>query len=901
MTDYLLDLQEISRKNHTQVGGKAANLGELIQNNFPVPKGFVITTASYRLFLSENDIESKITSLLQQIDYSNPKSVNICSHQIQKMITHSSIPKSIADLIFDKIQSLGFVEVAIRSSATAEDLQIASFAGQQESYLNIRGNDQILSKIKACYASLWSSKAIAYREKNNISHENVWLAAIVQQMIPAKSAGVMFTANPITLEPNEILIESIFGIGEALVSGQTNPDQFVVRYEKINKKIHFDILSREIGNKEELLITNGDGLLTKKTDIMKAKSPSLDDDQIIKLSEIGFEIEKIYKFPQDIEWAIDESGVVHILQSRPITSLVTISKESDIIWTRGYADDYWNDPTTPLFFSLLGNQLTLIVNNELNSIMGYPAIDRKLLHLSHGHVYFNLDVLKRKVEYEIPTFLRNEDVLNYFPEGFGPYGKETMKKLPFQLSKRIIAELRIMLHDNENGSILNTSKSYTQWTQDIFNPFCDEFDIQLSALKADKTTSASDYFLLADNLAHTMVSHFRLVRYGIPVHTLGMNLMAQYLLKRFIGENKAKKLYPILISGLKHKVSETNEFIHLLASNIRKSTYLNDLIQSTPSSELLETIKQNRFDDSVENFNQLFDEFLDSYGDRGFTREAYYPRWKEAPEYVFDLLKSLTMDTERKIETEYNDKRVRTSSYVEFKIRKQKFGLLKFKFFSIILNLAKNYIIFRENQRFNLDRWITRDRALYLEIGKNLANNGLINNPNEIFFLFKSEIRKLCHSYGYTEKEKQKISTLVKKRRLEFLKYEFTTPPKFLHGKREFDDPILETKENFYKGIPASQGFITGRIRVLKDIREISTVTAGDILVVPKTDPGWTPVFSKIGGLITETGGILSHGAVVSREYGIPAVTNITNACSIFQNGGKVTLDGNNGTIRIEK
>ncbi|MCK4370815.1 MAG: phosphoenolpyruvate protein kinase, partial [Candidatus Lokiarchaeota archaeon] len=283
----------------------------------------------------------------------------------------------------------------------------------------------------------------------------------------------------------------------------------------------------------------------------------------------------------------------------------------------------------------------------------------------------------------------------------------------------------------------------------------------------------------------------------------------------------------------------------------------------------------------------------------------YYPRWRELPmTNVMDVLTSLIKDQWQDLEgikTKNLRKRERIEKIVESKIRLQKFGLLKWKFFSIILKNSRKYIKFREDQRFNLDKWITRNRNVYSEIGKILTHKGIISDENKVFFLYKQEIKNLALN-KYNQQEIQKISYDVKQRFEEFKKYENKMPPKFLLGSREFNDMLKYDKESkLFHGIPASQGIITAPIRIIKDINLISTVRAGEILVVSRTDPGWTPIFSKIGGLITETGGVLSHGAVVSREYGIPAVTNITNACEIFKTGQIVKIDGYSGIVIPQK
>lgn len=569
------------------------------------------------------------------------------------------------------------------------------------------------------------------------------------------------------------------------------------------------------------------------------------------------------------------------------------------VWTRGYSDDYWNDPVSPLFFELLGDQLTQIVNIELNGIMGYSKSGDKtdqLLLLYRSHAYFNLEVLKRKVEYEIPPMLRNNDILNYFEEGAGPYGKETMKKQPFRLTKRVLAEVRVMFYD-KNGSITKTSKAYDSWTNNQFRLFIDQFDHRFKILS--ENNDISGLLQLAAELDKLMIGHFRLVRYGIPVHNIGVNLIAQYLLSRFIGKEEAIQNYLTLLSGLKHKTSLTNDALFKLASTIQSSAELKEKILKIPSDMILTQLSDNPNPDSRRFLSEL-SIFLKEYGIRGFTREPYYPRWQEAPEHVFNILKSIIQDEQNPAKddkTNQNDYDVSRQEIAD-KVKAKPLGWIKWQIFSTVLSFARKYIVFRENQRFNLDHWITMNRKIYLEIGKSLHNLNILDEPRDIFFMRKKEIRKIFEN-KYANNELVQIKKDVLQRKKVFLENEASTPPKFLHGTLESKDFTCKDATEF-QGIPASRGVLSGQVRVLDNIADIWKVCAGDILVVPRTDPGWTPVFRKIGGLITETGGILSHGAVVSREYGIPAVTNIPNACHIFKTGQTVTIDGSKGIVTIK-
>lgn len=887
---YTAGLGSLSGLGLREIGGKAVSLGRLIGAGFRVPDGFVVTTAAYREFLQHNDLETIIDAALSSLDVANPESVETCSEQITVAFMEASVPTSVAEEVSAMYLSTG-AAVAVRSSATSEDLEEASFAGQMETYLNVHGVEDVLDKLKRCYAGLWTGRAISYRARNNVPQGDAEIAVVVQRLVDAKAAGVLFTLNPLSSDRSKMLVESNFGFGESVVSGQAAPDRYLV-----DRSGGLNVVSREIGSKAVVAIAREGGgveLVEASPDLVDASS--LSDEEVLVLAEIGLRIEEYFGCPQDVEWAVSGAGEVYLLQSRPVTS-VAWGDADDVVWTRGYSDDYWNDNVTPLFFELLGDHLTKYVNVELNEIMGYfkPG-DRKtdqLLRLHKAHAYFNLEVLKRKVEYEIPTFLRNDDVLNYFPDGGGEYGKDTMRRLPFSVGKRVRAEINVRSRDPD-GSSGRTSDAYGLWTREVFEPFHGMHGSKMSALEGRPLV---EHLAYADEVDEIMVGHYRLVRYGIPVHNIGMNLLSQYLLKRFVGEEKARVAYPVMVSGLRHKTSETNKEIMALANTFRASSRLRNMILSIPSTDLWEALRSDQGPEAVV-FMEAFDRFMEAFGCRGFTRELFYPRWGEAPEYVFDILKSLVADQGLDLGAVEERNRIEREALeveIERSVKATMLGGVKWRLLRGVLDTARRYIIFREDQRYILDRWIAMNRELYLRIGSMLVDEGALSRPEDVFFLRKQEINDLVH--GEVQDD---VKSAVSKRREEFHRYENTTPPKFLQGGREFNDPFPPSSRS-YKGIPASQGVLTAPVRVLDSIEDIWRVKAGEILVVPRTDPGWTPVFSKIGGLITEVGGVLSHGAVVSREYGVPAVTNIINACRIFRTGQVVTIDGATGTVNMD-
>ena len=669
MNIFILNLTDPNYIQVNEVGNKAANLSILIQNGVNVPVGIVLKSNAYQLFMEQNQIFRIIDDF--ELKHENEHLIEETSRKVRAIIEKGSIPEEIIDQLRTYSSIFDVYPVAIRSSGLLEDLTIASFAGQYDTFLNIFSLEGILYHIKKCYASVWNERAIIYRRNNNLSHKNISMAIIIQKMINAKVSGVLFTCNPLTNNKSEIIIESNFGLGESIVSGIVTPDEYILQREKGN---NFTIHTKRIGNKSLLAQPKRDmGIeYVNLTETQNRKS-SLSEKQLYQLAFYGIKIEKIFQnLPQDIEWAIDEEDIIHILQTRPITTIKKISDSKQILWSRGYSDDYWNDNTTPLFFELLGTQLTKVVNMELNTIMGYKEIDKKLLKLFKAHVYFNLNVLKKKVEYEIPPFMRNRDVLNYFPNGSGSYGKETIKKLPFHLKDYVFAQIRIKLYDPD-GTMSKTAEVYERWTEREFKPFCVEFDEKLASLKKYDMGSL---IRLSEELDEIMITHFRLVRYGIPIHNIGMNLLTQYLLKRFLGQKLALQFYPYLISGLKHKLTETNNQIHQLALLIYQSRNLREIFINENSKFIYDKINQDSNQETRIFISEL-NKFIDNYGDRGYTREPYYPRWHEDLSLIFDVIKSLIVEKEVYLSENFEDiqrkKSKQIEKYVETKIKREYF------------------------------------------------------------------------------------------------------------------------------------------------------------------------------------------------------------------------------------
>lgn len=871
----IISLKECSTLSLKEIGGKALNLGKLAVAGFPVPEGIIIPISTYEQYITTKHIQEKLTSILNNIDYENENDIGEKSNQIKALILNSPL-----DEIFEKeiIESLHHITKeflwAVRSSATAEDLPEASFAGQQDSFLNIT-TEQVPSSILKCWASYWNKRAITYRHNNHIDHLEGGIAVVIQRMINADTSGVLFTDDPRGKRKNTMILESIYGLGEAIVSGLVTPDQYAI--DKKTEKI----IKQNINNQTVQIKLYKGKNKTCSVPQDKQNQPSIDSSTISQLLRLGKQIETHFNAAQDIEWSI-ENNVVYILQTRPIT---TIKNQDEILWTRGYGDEYWTDVASPLYVSLLGTYLEDYVLKEGAKIMGYTEVlGNDLLRIHKSHAYFNANVLEQVFTY-YPKFARTKELLNYFPVK----EQERIKKLPTKTMKLLLSQVLIALRDPD-GKIKRTNDAYTEWSQHF-----------LETMKQFDESNLNEYsyeelYQAFQQMEQEYLKHYRLIRYGMVSHSIATNLMVKKWLENWL-DDKNGVIYSKLISGIPgNKTVETNIAIAKLAQHAQNNTPIQKSLLTDTPDLFLQKLSRNK---TWKPFKNHYQQFMKHYGHRCHTREVYYPCWIENPELIITILQSLITDQHldfAEIEQQKGNERKESEQEIFKKIKALPLGFIKVTLFKIVLNYAQTYLTFRENQRFFLDHQHLRQRRLFLEYGRRFYQENRIDDPMDIFFLSKETIFDIASGKTSIDKE-----TLLQEKQ-SFFSNQGHLPPKFIQGNTEFDDTIIYDENSVQiTGVGCSPGIATGTVRIVTSISEIGTIEKDDILVTRNTDPAWTPVFKKLSGLITETGGILSHGAVVSREYTIPAITAVKQATTILKNGQKITLDGNTGTIYIKK
>ncbi|RZN48566.1 phosphoenolpyruvate protein kinase [archaeon] len=872
MRRHCVPLSAASTSHITSIGGKAVNLAKLLQQGFPVPEGFVIPATTYERLVEQSGLGGRIRDRIASTSFDHGASVAACSNDIKAMIRSLELPEEVSSAITGAMNGVRGTNLwAVRSSAVSEDLPEASFAGQQDTFLNVPAGD-VIAHVKECWASYWNERAIAYRHDARIPHGEAGVAVVVQRMVDASRSGVMFTRDPLG-DRDTTVIEASWGLGESIVSGIVTPDRFICDRDRGT------VRSRVINTKKKATY-----LSTRKTTIEDVRhdlqtAPSLTPAQVRQLVDAGRHIEDCFAMPQDVEWAI-EGEDLYILQSRPIT---TFKQDEEVLWTRAYGDEYWADVTSPLFFSLLGHYLATYVNREGSQILGYTELtDKELLHVHKGHIYFNAGVLEQVFTYN-PRFSRTKELLNYFPLE----DQSRIRNAKTKVARRLLGELRVMLLDPD-GSIFRTDKAYRKWAREFLASVREHDAIDLAACTDEELAK------LYQSFESSFLKHYRLIRYGMVTHSIGTNLMIKRWLEAWLGDTNGV-LYSSLISGLKdNKTITTNIAISQLASTFRSNERLAHELESLPGKQFLEVL---RAEPAFERERGAFDAFLDEYGHRSHTREIYFPRWADDPTLVIGILRSLVSAPAvdmRKLEQERREQRIETEREILERLGAQSGGFLRKRIFKLVLAYAQTYLIFRENQRYYLDHILLRLRRLFMEFGRRYADAGLFDVPEDVFFLSKEEV------FGIRDIDRDELKRTIARRRDDFERYRDVLPPKFLKGRIEFDDTVKEDGSLVHvTGTAASPGIVTGTVRVVRSIENLTDIRQGEILVTTNTDPGWTPVFTKIGGLITETGGILSHGAVVSREYRLPAVTAVKGATTLFSTGQTLTLDGNEGIIYV--
>ena len=894
----IIRFEDSQAQDIAQVGGKAMSLARLTRSGFQVPPGFIVSTAAQGAFFAAHSLDAGIAGLLADLDYDDLARLESVTAQIRAQIEAQPLPAALAAAIGDSYAQWGpDCYVAVRSSGTAEDLAEASFAGLHDTYLDVRGSDAVLAAVRRCWASMWTARATAYRQRGGFDHATSRIAVVVQRMIAAEVAGVMFTANPLNRRTDEVVLNASWGLGEGVVSGILTPDTFVVAIEDLAIK------QQILGDKAVQVVraASGTGTETRDTPHALREIPCLAADKVRALAALGREVMEHYDgLPQDIEWAF-AGGELYVLQSRHITGVEFTWDEDvdawhsapelpDTVWAHTWAEQFLTGGVTPLFSSLWAwaceKNWTYFAK-----LYGFDELtDVRWFKYRRATWYFNCDAEKIWQQRMWPAALR--DLTNIPPAWQNDYARD-------ETSLLAVGRMWLRLH-------------VTEPKHGLFGWFRNTYSWIDGRIPLAKGPSDAELRTLSDRSLRRQCEHsvtiisdfFETLWPGFSWIASACFGLLQSLLGKWYGGDTSR-VFQELIAGIPDTalVRETQDLWRLV-----------DALKAAPKvRECLNAHEDASFFGALKGFDEgraflaLHARYVETHGHRGHPdRDIYYKRRAEDPTIDFLALRSLQHadDTSRpeQIEARLVARREAATNEVVQCLIKQPFGGIKTEIFKAVLGYTLRFLKFRDDERYFLDRMTLQMKRSFAELGRRLHERGILDGPEDFFFLARHELYAVADRCAAGPLVRAKVAgrRAVFERRNARQEHTVT----YFQG-----DTVLELEhrngppppeDGVLCGLGTSRGEVSGRARVVRSMLEIGRVAKDDILVCNSTDPGWMPVFPLIKGLVLETGGMLAHGACLSREYGLPAV-QLRNAIALIDDGAQIRINGDSGTIHVVK
>jgi pyruvate,water dikinase len=870
-------------------GGKGANLARLLRAGFPVPGGFLITTHAYHSYLAANRLEEEILDIARRAPAEDPAALEEASRTIRARFAAGALPAALAAGVRDAYAALGRPPVAVRSSATTEDLPELSFAGQQETFLNVTGDDVLLEAVVRCWSSLWTARAIGYRAGNGIEHRGAALGVVVQEMVASEAAGVLFTANPLTGKRTETVIDATLGLGEALVSGQVEPDHYVV------DPLRSRILGKQLGAKAMAIRPRPGGGTVSVTEEATDRQALLDS-AIIELSSLGQRIAGLFGSPQDVEWAW-ASGRLVVLQSRPITSLFPVPERMapeplQVLASFGAIQGVL-DPLTPLG----RDTLRQVVANIANSIgLRTTAETERFLPVAAERLFVNITGI---VRHRLARRLIRRGLPVIEPGIAGALepllSEPALAPKKGRINLRIVARLAPLFVRLLGGIGFN-----------LLWPDAGRLRIQrriealiesFRAKGAAATTLAERLALLGAPFTAAILSLRAVIVPGLATGFSALRFIL-YLAADLPGGEQAVLE---LTRGLPHNVTtEMDLALWRTAAAVNADPVAAARFRQPDAATLANETLAGQLPAVAQ---EALDGFLRRYGMRGIAEiDLGRPRWREDPTPLLRVLQSYLQiaDPERAPDAVFARGAASAGAKIAAladAVRRTRFGWLKSRFVRWAGLRVRALAGLRESPKFTVIRLLGVLREGLLASGRELAAAGVLARPDDLFFLHLEEARALATG------ERRDWRALAASNRAA---YERETrrrqvPRVLLSDGRAFFDGVAEPvgeADADLVGTPVSAGVVEGVVHVVHDPHGVR-LAPGEILVCRGTDPAWTPLFLAAGGLVTEVGGLMTHGSVVAREYGIPAVVGVPQATTRLKSGQRVRLDGSRGRVTV--
>ncbi|HBV95537.1 MAG: phosphoenolpyruvate synthase [Peptococcaceae bacterium BICA1-7] len=885
MGSFVLGFQDIDKTKLMVVGGKGANLGELSKiEGIRVPDGFCISTEAFKRIIGETSSIKELLDQLSLLKVEDRDKIGELSGEIRWVIEGIAIPQDINEEITRLLSRLGEKNAyAVRSSATAEDLPTASFAGQQDTYLNIIGKEAILKHISKCWASLFTERAVIYRLQNGFDHRKVHLSVVVQKMVFPQAAGILFTADPVTSNRKVLSIDASFGLGEALVSGLVNADIYKVRNGKV--------IDKKISTKKLAIYAVKDGgTKEQETPPERQNRQALTDEQILQLERMGRKIEEHFGCPQDIEWCLArghssdlEAGQLDevcpltffVVQSRPITTLYPIPEANDQenhVYVSVGHQQMMTDPMKPLGMSLFqltsfgprfkaGGRLFVDITHNLAS-----PVSRKTI----------IDTLGKSdplIKDALMTIVEREDFIKSSPDG--------KKESPSKSNKGISSSGFQAQIENDPTIVSDLIKSSQTSIEEL------KQNIQ--------TKSGSDLFdFILEDIQQLKKILFDPQNLGVIMAAMDASSWINEKMNKWLGE---KNVADTLSQSVPNNItSEMGLELLDVADVIRPYPEVIDYLQHVKDDNFLDELI--KFNGGQETQDAIY-AYLNKYGMRCAGEiDITKTRWSEKPATLVSMILSNIKNFEpnasnRKFEQGRQEALKKEQELLEW-LKQLPDGKRKAKETKRMIDLIRNFIGYREYPKYGIvNRYFVYKQALLKE-AEQLVQANVIHEKEDIYYLTFEEL----HEVVRTNKLDYQI---ISKRKDQYKLYEKLTPPRVITSDGEIIAGEYK-RENLpaeaIVGLPVSSGVIEGRARVILNMED-ADLEDGDILVTSFTDPSWTPLFVSIKGLVTEVGGLMTHGAVIAREYGLPAIVGVENATKLIKDGQRIRVHGTEGYVEI--
>jgi phosphohistidine swiveling domain-containing protein len=863
-SDFIVPLCDASA-GLSRVGGKGASLARMAAAGLPVPDGFHVATAAYRQFVAEHGLQEQILAAVSVANSDQPATLEAVSSQIGQLFAQNAMADDIAEAIQRAYAKLGEgdVPVAVRSSATAEDLPGMSFAGQQETYLNICGAEAVLEAVKKCWASLWTARAIGYRARHKIAPQDVSLAVVVQRLVPAEAAGILFTADPVSGQLDRALISASWGLGEAVVGGLVTPDSLVV--EKASRRV----LSRQTADKQVITVRTASATEEKPIPEALRRMPVLDDAAAARLTALGVQIEQLYGQPMDIEWALVD-GQFAILQARPITALPP------------------SEPTAPV-----AGAKTLTWPKPPRGVMyGRASFAEQIPNpVSPLFATYGLRMA------DIPT----QELMKRFTRAKVKYAYVPVNGYVFMMTGLSFPEL--VAYARMTGQITSMvfhAQEHCPAARQQFVQVIREWESKdIAALSPRELLSGAGIIFQESVRLYT-----HLQAGTVPLSTMSEGLFT--LFYRWLVRRKGDPAATIFLLGSETVTLRAEKALFDLAAWCQGRPALDDYLRQTPASQVAQALTQSQPPTNLTSedwavWQAQFQAYLREHGQVTYDLDFANPVPAEQPAALLETIKMY-------LQGGGSNPYARQQAALERRDQATANILARLHWplkgwFQRLLRWAQNAAPGREDSLADLGLGHPLIRRYLNELGRRLAEGGAIPDVQSIYWLEEAEVQELITALEAGQPLPD-LSDRIPPRQAERQRYLKVTPPAILPEKSKWAALIpwhrASDDQSSLHGIGTSAGQVTARACVLLGPEDFPLMRPGDVLVAVTTTPAWTPLFAMASAVVTDIGGPLSHSSIVAREYGIPAVMATGVATRLIHTGQMITVDGSAGTVTLK-